>query len=82
MQKQEPGGLPGFFGRGRYIVGSRNAWDYMELWRIVKERRRQKVNLRLVYAVRKNPKELVSFYDQAKTQDEKSEMAGWIGGYY
>ena len=41
IQRQKPGDLPGFFRRGRYIVGSRNVWDYTELRRDVKERRRQ-----------------------------------------
>ena len=41
VQRQKPGDLPGFFRRGRYIVGSRNVWDYTELRRDVKERRRQ-----------------------------------------
>lgn len=36
----------------------------------------------LVHAVRKKPEELIRFYAQAKTPEEKSEIVGWIGGYY
>ena len=44
VQWQKPGGLPGFFERGRYNVENRSGWNYMELRGIVKARRRQSMN--------------------------------------
>jgi hypothetical protein len=49
MQCKKPGGLPGFFGRGRYIVESRNRVDYMDMGKIVKARRRRNVISRPFY---------------------------------